>query len=115
MPKHQYIYASLRTGHNKADLMKNFQNTKLYSDYIYIVNFMKSKMFDVPDDETMPDESLITNNMSFNPDKTCQIDIMTSTRNGMYYKLDCIIEQAKQSYGYNTMLAVTSLNAFGLE
>ncbi len=113
MPKHQYIYASLRTGHNKADLMKNFQNTKLYSDYIYIVNFMKSKMFDVPDDETMPDESLITNNMSFNPDKTCQIDIMTSTRNGMYYKLDCIIEQAKQSYGYNTMLAVTSLNAFG--
>ncbi|MCH5248496.1 MAG: hypothetical protein J1E98_01120 [Lachnospiraceae bacterium] len=91
-----YGYASLRTGHTKEDLKKNFKNTKLYADYISIVKIMKNQMLAIDDDEVTPDFRLIENNMRFDANKMLQIDVMTSKRSGMHYKLDCIIEQSKQ-------------------
>lgn len=112
-PEHIYAYACLRTGHNKDDLIENIQNTKLYNDYMYILHFMEHAFVDIPRSEIILDATTITNNMLFNPMHRLQIDIMTSTRNGMYYKLDSIIEQARKSPVPNTALIVASINSFG--
>lgn len=125
-----YGYASLRTGHTKEELKKNFENTKLYAEYIDIINIMKNQMIFIDDDEITPDFRLIENNMEFNPDKVLQIDVMTSKRSGMHYKLDCIIEQSKKMYDdyianlsapnnirirrtMNTVIILNSISALG--
>ncbi len=112
--QHLYGYASIRTGHTKKELINNFPNTKLYSDYLDIVFFLKSNFFYIPDEELTPDCSLIEQNMVFDPEAILQVDVMTSTRDGMYYKLDHIIEQAKtESIPFNTVITIVSLNSFG--
>lgn len=114
MPDHIYGYASLRTGHKKDELTVNFQNTKLYRDYLDIVSELKGYMFPVPEEEEVPDIGIIYENMRFDPEKTLQVDIMTSSREGMHYKLDCIIRQAEgEAYPFGTVIVITSLNAFG--
>lgn len=117
--EHIYGYASLRTGHKKNELTENFSNTKLYSDYMDIVASLQNYMFYVPEEEQVPDSRLITDNMVFNPDQILQVDVMTSKRDGMHYKLDCIIEQArketkdKTAPPYNTTITINSINVFG--
>ncbi len=93
-----YGYASLRTGHTKEELISNFENTKLYADYIEMVKIMKSRMVAIGEEEITPDYRLIENNMVFDSDKTLQVDVMTSRREGMHYKLDCIIKQSKEMH-----------------
>lgn len=113
--KYLYGYASLRTGHKKKELTDNFANTKLYSDYMDIVGILLDNMFYVPEEERTPDHKLIEENMDFNPDRVLQVDIMTSAREGMHYKLDRIIQQARENamFPYNTIIVINSLNAFG--
>lgn len=109
MPEHIYGYASIRTGHRKEELVANLQRTKIYHEF-------KNLMLAVDETElsAVPDSSIIENSMRFNPEDTVQVDIITSSRKGMYYKLDCIIEQAKKSFIlFNTIIVVTSINAFG--
>ncbi len=112
--EHIYGYASLRTGLKKSELKANFQNTKLYQDYLDIVSILHDCFFAIPDDEEIPDTDLIEKNMVFNPQKTLQIDVMTSARKGMHYKLDHIIKQAEsEQLPYGTVITITSINAFG--
>lgn len=114
MDRHIYGYASLRTGHTKDELAANFQKTKLYQDYLDLVSKLRGYMFPVPEDELEPDISIIEGNMHFDPEKTLQVDVMTSARKGMHHKLDCIIEQAsKERYPFDTVIVITSLSAFG--
>ena len=114
LKEHIYGYASLRTGHNKSELTANFSKTKLYNEYLGIVSTLKGWFFAVPEEEEVPDASLINDNMLFDPQKVLQVDVMTSTRRGMHYKLDSIIRQAeKEAVPYNTILTIISLNAFG--
>lgn len=110
-----YGYASLRTGHTKAELKKNFEHTKLYADYIDLVASMKNMYVYVSEDDEIPTYDLIENNMFFNADTTLQVDIITSTRDGMFHKLDSIIEQSEKTPNqpFNTVLIILSLNAFG--
>lgn len=110
-----YGYASLRTGHTKSALKENFENTKLYADYKNIVKSMKDNYLYVSDDALIPTYELIENNMTFNPDTSLQVDIITSARDGMFYKLDSIIKQSEeQKYKpFNTVLVILSLSAFG--
>ncbi len=65
--EHTYGYASLRTGLKKSELMANFQNTKLYHDYLDIVSILHDCFFAIPDDEEIPDTDLIEKNMVFHP------------------------------------------------
>lgn len=117
--QHIYGYASLRTGHRKNELTENFSNTKLYRDYAEIVSTLQSFMFYVPEEEQEPDISLVTNNMVFDPEQVLQVDVMTSKREGMHYKLDCIIQQAREeakerfSAPYTTILTINGINVFG--
>ena len=112
--EHTYGYASLRTGLKKSELMANFQNTKLYHDYLDIVSILHDCFFAIPDDEEIPDTDLIEKNMVFNPQKTLQIDVMTSARKGMHYKLDHIIKQAeREQLPYGTIITITSISSFG--
>lgn len=117
--EHIYGYASLRTGHKKNDLTENFPNTKLYNEYMDIVASLQDCMFYVPEEEQVPDVRLITDNMVFNPDQVLQVDVMTSKREKMHYKLDCIIHQAREemkeefTFPYNTIITINSINAFG--
>ncbi|MCH5337994.1 MAG: hypothetical protein J1E03_04370 [Acetatifactor sp.] len=107
--QHIYGYASIRTGHTKEDLVTSLQKRKIYNQF-------ENLMFAVPkNDEVEQDSNFIENNMIFKEDDTIQIDVMTSARKGMYYKLDCIIEQAKRESKkpFNTIIVITSLNAFG--
>lgn len=114
IPEHIYGYASLRTGHSKIELMENFSKTKLYSDYLDIVATLRSSFFYVPEDEWLPDKSLIEKNMIFDPQKKLQIDIITSNRKGMHYKLDQIIKEAeKNMIPYDTIITITSISSFG--
>jgi len=115
MPDHIYGYASIRTGHRKEELIANFENTKLYQDYKNTAWTFKDLFLPIDDKELNPDCGIIENNMTFTPEDTLQVDVITSSRKGMYYKLDCIIEQAKSCFGrpFNTIIVVTSLNAFG--
>lgn len=107
-----YGYASLRTGQKKEQLKNNFENTKLYADYIDIVKTMKSRMVAISDDEVTPDYRLIEDNMVFDADKALQVDIMTSKRDGMHYKLDCIIEQAINKER-TTVIILNSITSLG--
>lgn len=117
--EHIYGYASIRTGHKKDELSENFSNTKLYRDYIDIVSALQNFMFYVPEEEQVPDISLIADNMVFNPEQVLQVDVMTSKREGMHYKLDRIIQQAREeakdrfSIPYNTIITINSINVFG--
>ena len=117
--EHIYGYASIRTGHMKDELKQNFSNTKLYNEYLSIVSFLKNCMFYVPDEEQIPNSSLITDNMIFNPAQVLQVDVMTSKREGMHYKLDCIIQQAREEVKegiappFNTVITINSINVFG--
>ncbi|MCM1219314.1 MAG: hypothetical protein NC548_32950 [Lachnospiraceae bacterium] len=117
--EHIYGYASMRTGQMKNDLIQNFSKTKLYSEYLNIVSFLQNCMFYVPDEEQVPDSSLVTDNMIFDPDRVLQVDVMTSKREGMHYKLDCIIQQAKEETEkriappYNTIITINSIGVFG--
>lgn len=114
IPRHIYGYASLRTGHKKDDLTANFQRTKLYQDYLDLVSVFKSFMFYVPEEEEEPDIRLIRENMVFDPGKTLQVDVMTGCREGMRYKLDCMIRQAEEeACPFGTVIVVTSISAFG--
>ena len=109
MPEHIYGYASIRTGHRKEELVTNLQRTKIYHEF---KNLMLA--VDTTELSAVPDSNIIKNSMIFNPKDTVQVDIITSSRKGMYYKLDCIIEQAKKSsIPFNTIIVVTSINAFG--
>lgn len=109
MPKHIYGYASIRTGHRKEELAANLQRTKIYHEFRNLMLAVDEK-----EASAVPDGSIIQNSMIFNPKDTVQIDIITSSRKRMYYKLDCIIEQAKKSFSpFNTIIVVTSINAFG--
>lgn len=112
--EHIYGYASLRTGLKKSELIENFKNTKLYKDYLDIVSTLHDCFFAIPPDEEIPDIDLVKKNMVFNPQKTLQIDVMTSARKGMHYKLDCIIKQAEREHlFYNTVITITSISSFG--
>ena len=115
MPEFIYGYASIRTGHKKEELIANFENTKICNDYKNIAWTFKDMFFAIDDKELNPNSSIIENNMVFNPNDTLQVDVITSARKGMYYKLDCIIEQAKATFPrpYNTVIVISSLNAFG--
>ena len=75
-----YGYASLRTGHTKDELKKNFENTRLYADYLDIVKTMKNMFVYVSEDAVTPTYDIIENNMSFNPETTLQVDVITSAR-----------------------------------
>lgn len=110
-----YGYASIRTGHTKSELKENFENTKLYADYLEIVTLMKDKVFPVSEDVATPTLDIIEKNMSFNSESTLQVDIITSAREGMFFKLDSIIKQSdNRPYGpFNTVLLINSLSAFG--
>lgn len=110
-----YGYASLRTGHTKHELIENFENTKLYADYLDLVKSMKDMFVYVSDDAVTPTYALIENNMTFNPDTSLQVDVITSSRDGMFYKLDSIIKQSEEqkSRPFNTVLIINSLSAFG--
>lgn len=111
---HIYGYASLRTGKKKDDLTANFKGTKLYRDYLDIVSALKGYMFYVPEEEEVPDVRIIYENMNFDPEKTLQVDVMTSAREGMHYKLDCIIRQAaEEARPFGTVIVITSISAFG--
>lgn len=115
MPEHIYGYASIRTGHKKEELIANFENTKLYHDYKNTALTFKDLFLPIEDRELNPEYSIIENNMIFNPEDTLQVDVITSSRKGMNYKLDCIVEQAKRCYSrpFSTVIVVTSINAFG--
>ena len=115
MPDFIYGYVSIRTGNKKEELIANFENTKLYSEYVNTVKTFKNMMLSVDDNEVTPDYRLIENNMVFNPANTLQVDVITSARKGMYYKLDCLIEQAKKTFpsSFNTVIVINSINAFG--
>lgn len=115
MPEFIYGYASIRTGHKKEELIANFENTKLCKDYKNIAWTFKDMFFAIDDKELNPNSSIIKNNMVFNSKDTLQVDVITSARKGMYFKLDCIIEQAKKPFArpFNTVIVITSLNAFG--
>lgn len=110
-----YGYASLRTGHTKGELKENFKNTKLYADYLDLVKTMKNMFVYVSDDAVTPTYALIENNMTFNPDTSLQVDVITSSRDGMFYKLDSIIKQSEEQRfrPFNTVLIINSLSAFG--
>lgn len=110
-----YGYASLRTGHTKTELKDNFENTKLYADYIDLVDSMKKMFVYVSEDALIPTYALIEDNMTFNPDTSLQVDVITSARDGMFYKLDSIIKQSEEQkfLSFNTVLIINSLNAFG--
>lgn len=110
-----YGYASLRTGHTKDELKKNFKNTRLYADYLDIVKTMKNMFVYVSEDAVTPTYEIIENNMVFNPMTTLQVDVITSARDGMFFKLDSIIKQSdKQPFKpFNTVLIINSLSAFG--
>lgn len=115
IPEYIYGYASIRTGHKKEELIANFENTKLYNDYKNTALMFKEMFLPINEKEIAPDYRIIENNMIFSPEDTLQIDVITSSRKGMYYKLDCIISQAKKTFphSFNTVIVVTSLNAFG--
>ena len=115
MPEHIYGYASIRTGHRKEELIANFENTKLYHDYKNTALAYKDLFLPIEDRELNPEYSIIENNMVFKPDDMLQVDVITSSRRGMNYKLDCIVEQAKSCYTrpFSTVIVVTSINAFG--
>jgi hypothetical protein len=106
-----YGYASLRTGHTKSELKENFEKTKLYADYLDIVKSMQDMFVYVSDDAVTPTYALIEDNMTFNPDTSLQVDVITSARDGMFFKLDSIIKQSKPSF--DTVLIINSLSAFG--
>lgn len=109
-----YGYASLRTGHTKSELKQNFENTRLYTDYTDIVKTMQNMFVYVSEDAIKPTYKLIEDNMIFNPNTTLQVDIITSKREGMFFKLDCIIKQATECpFPYNTVLIINSLKSFG--
>lgn len=110
-----YGYASLRTGHTKDELKKNFENTRLYADYLDIVKTMKNMFVYVSEDAVTPTYDIIENNMSFNPETTLQVDVITSARDGMFFKLDSIIKQSDEQpfKPFNTVLIINSLSAFG--
>ncbi len=110
-----YGYTSLRTGHTKDELKKNFENTRLYADYLDIVKTMKNMFVYVSEDAVTPTYDIIENNMSFNPETTLQVDVITSARDGMFFKLDSIIKQSDEQpfKPFNTVLIINSLSAFG--
>ena len=115
MPEHIYGYASIRTGHRKEELIANFENTKLYHDYKNTALAYKDLFLPIKEEDLNPDCSIIEDNMVFKPDDILQVDVITSSRKGMNYKLDCIVEQAKKCYTrpFSTVIVVTSINAFG--
>lgn len=114
-----YGYMSLRTGHTKKELIDNFENTKLYLDYLNIldeIKRMKNMFVPISPEDMNPDfRTLVEENMIFDSDRVLQIDVITSARNGMHYKLDSIIKQAtEQPYrAFDTVLIINSLSVFG--
>lgn len=125
-----YAYESLRTGHTKSDLKDNLKNTRLYADYKDLVNILRKEFVYIPDDDAILTYEHIENNMLFNPDSPIQVDIITSARENMFYKLDKIIEQneklpfiisgaastasnIRSKRGFHTVLIINSLRAFG--
>lgn len=108
-----YGYISVRTGLTKNELRNSFANSKLYNEYLEMVDSLKGMFFSVPDDEILSPSNLIDESMVFSPEKTLQVDIMTSKRNGMHFKLDSIIKYAEEHPLEPISIVINSINAFG--
>lgn len=91
-----YGYFSIRTGLTKNELRNNLENSKLYNEYLEMVSSLRDSMFYIPDDEIISPQKLIDDSMVFSAEKTLQIDIMTSKRDNMYFKLNNIIQYTKE-------------------
>lgn len=108
-----YAYISIRTGRKKDEIIANFAKTKLYEEYL------KDCFLYIPDDELLSPTNLLEDNMTFSPQKILQVDVMTSTRKNMHFKLNNIVNNAKKEHDgiyrkrINTVLVVTSVNMFG--
>lgn len=112
-----YGYISVRTGLTKNELRNSFANSKLYNEYLEMIDSLKGMFFFIPDDEILSPSKLIDESMVFSAEKTLQVDIMTSTRNGMHFKLDSIIKyaekHAKGPQKEQISIVINSINVFG--
>ena len=108
-----YGYISIRTGLTKTELRSSFANSKLYSQYLDMIDLFREKMLYISDDEILSPSELIDDSMVFSAKKNLQVDIMTSKRNGMHFKLDNIIKYAEEHPLEAICIVINSINAFG--
>lgn len=108
-----YGYFSIRTGLTKNELRNNLENSKLYNEYLEMVASLRNTMFYIPDDEILSPQKLIDDSMVFSAKKTLQVDIMTSNRKNMRFKLDSIIQYARENPIKEISILINSINAFG--
>lgn len=108
-----YGYFSIRTGLTKNELRNNLENSKFYNEYLEMVAFLRNKMFYIPDNEILSPQELIDDSMVFSAEITLQVDIMTSNRKNMRFKLDNIIQYARENPDKEISILINSINAFG--
>lgn len=97
-----YAYASIRTGHNKEDLKRNFRTTKVYRDF--------ENMFLYIPDEQKKIDYLFKYSTEFRANDTLQVDIMTGKRDNMRVKLNGIIRTSEKR---KVVIVVKAITAFG--
>lgn len=110
LPRHMYAYGSIRTGYTKTELNKNMNKTKVYVEYLDMINKLKGMFFPVTEEDINSLEELVSESMNFDAERHIQFDVMTSAREGMHFKLEQIIAQSKPD---DTVLVINSLNVFG--
>lgn len=108
-----YGYISIRTGLTKSELRKKIVSSKLYDEYLEMISSMRDMFFSIPNSDILSPQELIDDSMLFSAERTLQVDIMTSQRSNMHFKLNSIINYAKENPGNSIVILINSINAFG--